>query len=132
MQKSMLSSTIAILAGLVVLSASTVHATLIGDTITSVFEAPNLLPGDNLWDGTGGATTGTPIAAVVGAGVEYSVTFSGPAGDGTFFADIGANSLSIGIFHPISFPIPIGDNVRYDFMDLDLPGSIAMLKRAGF
>ena len=101
------------------LSAS---ASLVGDTVTSILEAPVVLAGDNLWDGPGGATTATPIVAVVGAGTEYSFTALA-----TFSADLGAHSLSLGIFNPVA-PIVIADNLVYDFFDLDFTsGSIVLV-----
>ena len=109
-----------VVVGLLALGTPVYADTLIGDTVQSVFQAPNGFPGDNLWDGIDGAGTGTPIAAVVGAGHEYSITLGG-----IFFANLGANTLSIGIVQ--GEDLPLGDNVVFDFTDLDwtdLPGSI--------
>ena len=93
------------------LLAPSASASLIGDTVSSILEAPAALPGDNLWAGAGGATTAIPRTAVVGAGTEYSVTLSA-----TISANLGADSLSIGITGPFT---AIGANLVFDFFDLD-------------
>ena len=94
-----------------------VNADFTGDDIFGVFEAPTVFPGDNLWDGTGGATTSDPIVATVGAGDEYSVTFGA-----TFFADFSADELVFGI--DTVTPTVIGDNLILDFTDLNGSGDI--------
>lgn len=99
------------------------QASLLGDSIGGVLEAPAFAPGDNLWDGLGGASTASPIAAVVGAGPEFSLLVSG----GSFLADLGANSLSIALINLTDQTLPIGSALLYDFTGLDLPGRIANL-----
>ena len=106
-----------ILAAAAVVPAGAAQASLIGDSIAGVFQAPNAIPGDNLWDDVGGATTATPITAVVGAGVEFSVTLGF-----TLTADLGPASLSLAM--DTGSGGFIGDDLIYDFTGLDLPGSI--------
>jgi hypothetical protein len=53
----------------------------------------------------------TPIAAVVGPGVEYSVTYNA-----TFYADFGPDTLSLGITGVFT---NIGSNLVYDFTNLN-------------
>lgn len=101
-----------------VLPAS-VHAdSLIGDTVQSVFQAPGFFPGENLWDGGGGANSATPIAAVVSGGVEYSVKLGA-----VLSANFGANDLSISI-SGVSID-PIGAKLVFDFTDVDWTDSAA-------
>lgn len=94
--------------GALALSLPARSDSLVGDTVQSVFQAPSLNPGDNLWDNVGGATTAIPIPAVVGAGLEYSL-------NGVITADFWANTLSI----RINGTGVIGDSLVYDFTDLD-------------
>lgn len=108
--------------GLVFGSAQPASATLIGDEVLSVLEAPNLLPGDNLWDGIGGAAAAEPIAAIVGAGIEY--LFMAPGDD--IIADFGGDSLEIAILNAAG--LSIGDRLEFSFGDLDWDGPGGIIK----
>ncbi|MDX2039592.1 MAG: PEP-CTERM sorting domain-containing protein [Isosphaeraceae bacterium] len=96
------------LVGLVVLglAGSAQASTLVGDTVSAFFEAPNELPGLNLFN-----FTGSPESAVVGPGVEFSVALNA-----IFSADIAASSITLGITGIFG---EIGDSLIYTFTDLD-------------
>ena len=87
------------------------------DEIYSTLQAPNIFPGDNLWDGDGGALVDEPTMAVVGDGIEYSWFIT--------FADFGADTIEVGYDFPR--PLDIGDDVIIQFTDLDGGGPISGL-----
>ncbi|MDX2039591.1 MAG: PEP-CTERM sorting domain-containing protein [Isosphaeraceae bacterium] len=103
------------LVGLVLLglAGSAQASTLIGDTVSAFVEAPSVFPGNNLFN-----SSGSPASAVVGPGVEFSVTIGG-----TISADFGASSLVIGLTGP--FP-SIGDDLIFTFSDLDFDTGAAI------
>ena len=92
------------------------HASLIGDEVAAVFEAPNEAAGDNLWDGFGGATVAQPILATVGPGSEFSSVLGA-----LIFADFDAATLQIGINSANN--LPLGDDILFTFTDLDWVGA---------
>ncbi len=100
-----------------ILACQNAKASLVGDEVFSVMEVP-FLPGENLWDGNSGLMIGDPIAAIVGAGVEYSVTFAF-----TFEADLDDSSLVLTIDPNNSNLLTITDDLNYSFTDLDWVGT---------
>ena len=100
---------------LAVACPSTLLADFTGDEIFGVLEAPFAVPGDNLWDGVGGATTAEPVSAIVGDDVEFFVALGGD-----LFADFSADEIEFGI----DFDGPIGDELIMEFTDLNGSGDI--------
>lgn len=94
------------------------RADLLGDTISGVLEAPNVIPGDNLFDNgiDGGGIA--PVTAVVGAGAEFEFA---PIPGGLVCADFHASTLDI-VFDFDGF---IGDVLVWTFTGIDGPDDIA-------
>ncbi len=89
-----------------VLSAGTAGASLIGDVVLGTLEISGA-PGSNLFSGGAG-----PLPAIVGAGIEFtSVGTGSPA-----TADLDASSLWLEIG---PFPGPIGGDLTWWFEDLN-------------
>lgn len=104
------------LAGFV--NSQTSRADFIDQEILSVFSAPELLPGDNLWDGLGGASIAEPTAAIVSGAIEYEVDMS----VAVFFADFGSDTIDIGIENGSG---TIGADLQFDFFDFDASPGIS-------
>jgi hypothetical protein len=102
------------------LISSTSHATLIGDTVEGFFGIPSVAPGLNFWDPILGAPTNpNPVVAVVGAGDEFSRGGGVNGGPKISFADLGEDTITIGLTEVLSLGGTILATWVFDFTSLD-------------